>query len=246
VSILATELICYAPASIPTDDTSTTGGAIDLTRRPVFTQFTAGAKLALISDGTDVRVATIVGRDATGAVLTEAVTLTNAVEVLSVNTYERIQSVNLGATSGSRTVTLKQGTGGTTIATIPINEVGIFMMFQNAFSTTGTQTRHEKLFWKNTTATLTLTSSQVTLTADASALITIGVHTAINDTSTIANRLAVPGGISFVGVGTAQNVPGGGNLAATDKIGVWIRQSLAINQAAQKNSFTSQLSGNTT
>jgi hypothetical protein len=46
-------------------------------------------------------------------------------------------------------------------------------------------------------------------------------------------------------VGTAQAIPGGGNLAAGITIGVWVRQSLASNDAAQKNSFTTQLAGNT-
>lgn len=246
MSIVATDLIAYSVASIPTDDVSTTGGAIDITRRPVFTQFTSNAVVALISDGTDVRVATIVGRDATGAVVTENVTLTNAVEVLSVNTYERIQSINLASSSGTRTVTVKQGSGGTTVTTIPINEVGFHMMFQNAASAVATQTRYEKMFWKNTNATLTLTSSTMTLTVDASTKINIGIETSLGGTDTVTNRLTAPSGPTYVGVGTAQALPSSGNLAAGSTIAVWVRQSLASNDVAQKNSFTTQLAGNTT
>ena len=121
MSITAAELILYGVASIPIDDASTTGGAIDLTVRPVFTQFGSSAKLSLTSDGTDTRLVDVVGRLASGAIATETVTLTNAVEVLSVNTYERIESVKAQTTSASRTVTLKQGAGGSTIATIPVN-----------------------------------------------------------------------------------------------------------------------------
>jgi hypothetical protein len=245
MSIIAAELIAFSVASIPTDDTSTSGGAIDATRRPVFTQFTSNAVVSLISDGTDVRVVTITGRDATGAVVTENVTLTNAVEVLSVNTYERIQSVNVASSSGTRTITVKQGAGGSTVTTIPINEVGFHMMFQNAASAAGTQVRHEKMFWKNTNSTLTLTTSTMTLTVDASTKINIGVETSTGGTTSVANRLAVPANPTFVGVGTAQAIPGGGNLAAAATIGVWVRQSLASNDAAQKNSFTTQLAGNT-
>jgi hypothetical protein len=246
MSIVAAELIAYGPASIATDDVSTTGGAIDATRRPVFTQFSSGAKLSLTSDGADARNVTIVGRDATGAVLTETVALNGTSEVLSTNTYERIQSVNAASSSGSRTVTLKQGTGGSTIATIPVNEVGVFMMFQNSFSTGSPQVRYEKLFWKNTNGSLTLTSSTMTLTADPATIMQIGTHTSVDDTATIANRLAVPAGVSFVGLNTAQNIPGGGNLASGSKIGIWIQQTLASNAAAQKNTFTTQLQGNTT
>ena len=149
MSIIAAELIAFSVASIPIDDASTSGGAIDATRRPVFTQFTSNAVVALISDGTDVRVVTLTGRDATGAVVTENVTLTNAVEVLGLLTFERLQSVNVASSSGTRTITVKQGSGGSTVTTIPINEVGFHMMFQNAASAVATQTRYEKMFWKN-------------------------------------------------------------------------------------------------
>lgn len=246
MSIVATDLIAYSVASIPTDDGSTSGGAIDATRRPVFTQLTSNAVISLTSDGTDTRNVTITGRDATGAVVSETVALTSAVEVLSVNTYERIQSINIASSSGTRTVTVKQGSGGSVITTIPINEVGFHMMFQNAASAASTQVRHEKIFWKNTNGSLTLTSSQVTLTADPSAKINIGIETSTGGTTSVANRLAVPSNPTFVGVGVAQSIPSGGNLAAGVSIGVWIRQSLAINDAAQKNSFTTSLSGSTT
>jgi exosome complex RNA-binding protein Csl4 len=245
MSIVAGELIAYSVASIPTDDVSTSGGAIDATRRPVFTQLTSNAVIALISDGTDVRVVTLTGRDATGAVVTENVTLTNGTEVLGLLTFERLQSVNVASSSGTRTITVKQGSGGSTITTIPINEVGFHMMFQNAASAAGTQVRHEKMFWKNTNATLTLTTSTMTLTVDASTKINLGVETSTGGTTSVANRLAVPSNPTFVGVGTAQAIPSGGNLAAAATIGVWIRQSLASNDAAQKNSFTTQLAGNT-
>ena len=245
MSITAAELICYGVASIPTDDVSTSGGAIDATRRPVFTQFTSAAKLSLTSSGADTRNVTIKGRDATGAIISEVVALTGTSEVLSVNTYERIQSVNI-ASSNSNTVTLKQGSGGTTIATIPANEIGVYMMFQNSFSTSGTQTRYEKLFWKNTDGTLTLTSSTMTLTADPSSKINIGIESAEGDTISVANRLAVPSNPTFVGTSTAQSLPSSGNLASAAAIGVWIKQTLGSGDAALKSTFTTQLAGNST
>src|SRR3954463_12351177 len=98
MSIVATDLIFYSCASVPTDDASLTGGAIDATMRVGGTQLSSAAKLALISDGADTRSVDIVGRLASGAVATETVVLTNAVEVLSVNTYERFLSVKAQTT----------------------------------------------------------------------------------------------------------------------------------------------------
>jgi hypothetical protein len=245
MSIVASELIFYSSASVPTDDTSTTGGAIDATMRVGLTQFSASAKLALISDGADTRNVDIVGRLASGVVASETVALTNAVEVLSANTYERILSIKAQTTSGTRVVTCKQGSGGSTVATIPLNEKGVHIQFQKSTSESGTAVRYEKQFGKNTNGTNSLLGANVTLTADPQAVIQIGLATAVNGSTTTTNRKTAPAGISFVDDGVAQNVPGT-DLAATDAIGVWIQQTLAANAAAAKSTFTLQLAGSTT
>jgi hypothetical protein len=245
VSITAAELIAYSVASIPTDDVSTTGGAIDATKRPVFTQIASAEKLKFTSSAADTRTVTIVGRDSTGASITENVTLNGTTPVVSTLTYERILSVIAGTTNGN-TVTVVGNTSTTTFGTIPPSEVGFHMMFQNSFSTSSTQTRYEKMFWKNTDSTLTLTSSTMTLTADPSTLMNMGIETSLNGTDTVTNRFTAPSGPTFVGTSTAQNLPSSGNLAAAATIAVWMKQSLGANAAAQKNNFTTQLAGNTT
>lgn len=242
MSIASTDLIFYSSASVPLDDVSTTGGAIDLTSRVSLTQFTAGAKLALISDGADVRNVTIVGRDATGAIITETFALTNAVEVLSANTYERIHSIVLSATSGTRTVTAKQGSGGTTVTTIVPTETTRHIQFQRSSSGPSTTVRYEKQFAKNTHGTLSLLTALVTLTADPATKIFIGLAPAVNGTTSVANRLTAPSPVTFVDDNVAQGVPGT-DLAAGSAIGTWIQQTLAANDAAQKSTFTLQLSG---
>lgn len=245
MSIASTDLILYGPASTPEDDTSTEGGAIDATRRPEFTQFSGSAVLSMISDGADTRNITIEGRLVTGVYDTEVVALTGAVEVLSTKTWERILRVTAASTSASRTITLKQGAAGTTIATIPVNEKEVYALFINSASDPSViKIRYEKVFWKNTHGTLTLTTSTVTLTADPSAKIFIGLATSVNDTGTVTDRTTAPGGVSFVDDSVAQSVPGGGNLAAGDRIGVWVRQTLAAGNAALKTTFTTQLAGN--
>lgn len=84
--------------------------------------FGATANVALISDGADVRVATLFGLSGAGLPQTETVTLTGAVEVLSALTYSVLYGCGLSAISASRTVTVKQGSGGTTRGTIGINK----------------------------------------------------------------------------------------------------------------------------
>jgi hypothetical protein len=114
--ITSSELILYNSANMPTDDTSTSGGAIDAQRRPVFTQMTANAQIALVSSGADTRQVTVMGRKPDGTLVTENVTLNGTTEVLTTNTYERLLRATASATHASNTITLKQGSGGSAMA----------------------------------------------------------------------------------------------------------------------------------
>lgn len=90
------------------------------------TAWSTAAKVALISDTVgDVRIATIFGMDNSGTPVptTETVTLTGTTEVLSVATYSKVWAVFLSAIDAAKGVTVKQGTGGTTRGTIPLNKL---------------------------------------------------------------------------------------------------------------------------
>ena len=244
MAITSAELIAYGAASRPEDDVSTAGGAIDLTDRPNLAQFDANAVAYVESDGADVRVATVYGRDAAGALQSDPITLNGAAPVAGAVTFERILRVTLAATDGARTVLVKQGSGGTTRATILPDEQGSFAMFIASQSEAGATTRFEKIFWKNTNGTSTLSSAEIELTADPSSKIRIGLETTVDDTVTITNRETTPANPTFVDDSVAQSVPGG-ELAAGEAIGVWIEFSLTAGNAALKTSFTTQLSGTT-
>jgi len=244
MSITAAELIAYGSAARPEDDVSTSGGAIDLLNRPEMTQLTANSVIAAVSDGADVRTLTVTGRLATGAVDTEVLSLTGAVEVVGAKTFERILKLVLSGTDGARTVTVTQGSAGPTRATIGPNETSRNGMFLKSASEASPTQRYEKFFWKNTNASLTLNDAEVELTADPAAKIKIGLATAKGDSGSVANRKTAPGGVSFVDDGVAISVPTT-VLAAAEAIGTWIEQSLIADDAAQKTTFTSQLSGTT-
>ena len=240
--IAATDLIAYGSASRPSDDTSTTGGAIDTADRPDFTQLTANAVIAVVSDGADTRTVTVEGRNAAGAIDTEALVLNGATEVVGAKTFERILTLTLSATSGTRTVTVKQGSGGATRATIGINETSRTAFFRRSASEAGITIRYEKLFWKNAHATLTLNSASLKLTADPDARIRMGGAPSVNDTATVTNRKTAPASVTFVDDNVAQGVAGG-VLAAADRIGTWIEANLPASDAAHRTTFTTELSG---
>lgn len=252
MSILATDLLVFCALNRPTDDTSTGGGAISDTSaaatankgvRPNFTQISANAAMSLTSTAAgDTGTATVNGRAATGATNSEAIVMTGTTEKTGATTFERWLDCTLSAVAVG-TITIKQGTGGTTRYTIPIGEVGFSALFKRSASGAGILIRYDKIFWKNTHATLTLNSPVITLTADPDARIRVGVHTAINDTATIANRVTAPAGVTFVDDSVAQNSPAA--LAASDKLGVWIEENLPANDPAHRTTFTVQLAGTT-
>lgn len=239
--IAATDLIAFGAASRPEDDVAASGGAIDLTDRPVFTQLTANSVIAVVSDGADTRVVTIAGRNAAGARVTEALTLNGATEVVGTTTFERILKVTVGAADAARTITVKQGSAGPTRATIPINEIGVFALFIESASETAATTRFEKTFWKNIHASLTLNSAQVRLAADPAAKIRHGVVAAKNDSTSVANRKTSPG-VTFADDNIDQAVPGN-TLEAASAIGVWWELALGISDAPVRNTFTSRVTG---
>lgn len=86
--------------------------------------FAADALAALVSDGTDTRTVTLFGLDDSGTPVptTENVVLTSASEVLSSTTWSSLWGFYVDNTDGSRTVTLKEGSGGTTRGTIGPNK----------------------------------------------------------------------------------------------------------------------------
>ena len=245
--IVASDLLRFSSANEPTDDTSTTGGARSTTSRPELTQLSANAVIAAVSDGADTRNLTIVARKADGSVVQETKALTGATEILfnTISTVERIESATLSATDAARTVTIKQGSGGATLATITPNETTRHIRFRLSASAGTQQIRYEKDFWRNNHATLALLSAQLKLTADPASKIRIGVETATGGSTSITNRKTAPAGITFVDDNVAAAVPGGSLGALTD-IGCWIEQTLAISDAPQKSTYTVQLDGQTT
>lgn len=96
------------------------------------TAWSAPAKVSLTSDGVDARVATVVGLDGAGLPISEDVPLTGLTEVLTAATFSKVHHTRLASTSGTRTVTVRQGTGGTTRGTIGPNEIVCWLWYAAA------------------------------------------------------------------------------------------------------------------
>jgi hypothetical protein len=98
--------------------------------------FSAPAKVALVSDGADTRDVDVIGL-VSGVPTLETVTLSGTDEVLSTNTFDDAPYALHTTVSASRTVAVKEGTGGTTRGTIGIGTTNCFLWITAASKSVG-------------------------------------------------------------------------------------------------------------
>ncbi len=245
--IVADDLVAYNSLNRPEDDVTLTGGGRDPDVRPDFVQLAADDDIEVVSDnaGDTTQVVTVDGRDATGAFVTATATLNGTTPVIlsPATQFERVLSISMDSDAVG-IVTVRRSVAGALIFDIPVGERGSAAFFINSASAAGAVTRHEKFFWRNAHATLTLSAAQVQLTADPANRIRVATETAKDDVTTVANRLAVPAGVTFVDDSVQQSVPGNQLEALTD-IGIWVEQALLAADAPIKDTFTHELAGTT-
>lgn len=226
MALVAADFVFHGAANRPGDDSSQSGGAIDLLARPIFTQFTAPDVVAFVSSGGDTRTITVVGRNTSGLLTTENIALNGTSEVTTVGTFERVLTLTANIINAARTITARQGASGPTFATIAPSETVRYAFFQESFSENTISLRHEKLFCKNTHGILTLNQAALQLTADPLAKYRIGAAPSVDDTGSIANRKVFPPSVTFVDDNIDAPVPGG-VLGPGKAIGMWVEQRLS-------------------
>lgn len=246
MSVVASDLVLFHAATQSDTDVGAVGGAIDLLRRPDFTQVTAADTVEVISNNAgDTQNCTIEARKADGTVVSETLALTGVTAKIFAGNgaIDRILKVEL-ASNAVGTITVRKSVAGATFRVIPAGERGFSMvMRKGASSTSGPINYFAKTFWKNTNGANALLGASISESADPSAVMTHGVATAVNDSGTTATRQTAPGGVTIDG--TAKTIPGT-DLAAGAAIGVWLQMSLATNNAAIRSTYTSAISGSTT
>ncbi len=116
--------------------------------------------------------------------------------------------------------------------------------FYNAVAPdSGTRKYYEKVFFKNTHATLSLTESKIKKTSDPSGKIGFALETALNGSGTNGanNRQVAPAGLTFDS--SDKSVANNGNHTAGTGQGVWLELTLLATDPALKSSYTIQESG---
>ncbi len=251
MSVTAAELIVYGSANMPEANATTSGGAIDTAVKMLFTDISATDGVEFVSsNGADTMNITVTGRNAAGAIVAETVALTGTSPTTSTTaTFERILKVVLASTAAG-TVTVRKASDNVTIGTLEAGITSLRRLFYDAAAdATGGSSRsfYEKVFVKNTNGTTTLTNAQIAEQADPTGNITFDLEDAVDDTNSVADRLnTVPAGMLGSFDNTTKTVPGGGNLAAGSRIGVWVKLTLAAGTAAAKSTWTLRTTGTTT
>lgn len=240
------DLKLYASLNRPADDVSVSGGGVDVNCILDITQMSANDQLRAVSDNAaDTMNLIISGRSPGGEIITETLPLTGLTPVVFTLTFERFISAQL-ASAAAGNVTIERNAGpNDDVVILPAGKTDASVLFVDLTSEAAATTRFEKDFWQNEHATLSLINAAIELTADPSANIRIGVVAAKNDTTSIVNRKAVPGGVTFTDDGVSQSVPTG-SLAAGESIGIWAEMSLGVSAAPLKTSFTTQIAGQST
>lgn len=244
MSIVASDLVAYCSANMPNDDTSTSGGAIDPLRRIDFTQLAANDTIqALSSSGADTMNLTVTGRKTDGSVASETIALNGVTPINFANTYERIIKAEL-ASAPAGSVTVRRTTGPVTIRVIPAGERGFLAIFRQLASDPVSQKDYYcAFFWKNTNGSLALTASYIKENSDPVNRVTHALAVALDDSTSVANRITAPGGLTFDDAD--KNVPNSQNLSAGSAIKVWLRLRLPGGDAANKATYTSEIDGQT-
>lgn len=100
MSVWPQEVIVYGSADMPEADGVTIGGAPDLTKRISFSDLASATQMDVVSSSASDTLTKIIfaGRNASGIIQTETLTLTGTTKVTSTNTYARLL---YGALSGA-------------------------------------------------------------------------------------------------------------------------------------------------
>ncbi len=245
------DILVFCAENMPEDNSSTSGGSMSTTIKAIFTDIAATDSVKIVSSNAadTSQVVTIVGRDASGAIVQEDLNLNGTtLSAATSQTFERILKIEMDS-SALGTVTVSRNTGGTTIATLEPGLLGCRRLFYNSSAdASGGSSRsyYEKVFIYNSHNTLSVTSAVVIEESDPSTLIEFDLESSKDGNNSVTNRLNnAPTSMLGSFSNSNKSVPSG-SLGPSEGIGVWLRMVLPAGQSPSKNTYNLKLTGTTT
>ncbi|MEW6115674.1 MAG: hypothetical protein AB1553_02080 [Nitrospirota bacterium] len=247
MAIQASDIKVYGSASMPDDDAATNiGGAINTGIKVEFTDIAPAGQVEMFSSSAadTTQQVTITGRNAAGEIVTETKNLNGTTVVAFTTTFERILKIVMSAVAVG-TITVRESVGAEVLITIEPGITQVRKVFYNAVAPSeGSIDFYEKIFFKNTHASLTLTEAKISEYADPSGKITFALENALDGTDTNGvgnNRYVAPAGYTFNN--TEKNVANSGNHTAEKAQGVWLKLTLTSTDEPTKTTYTLRESG---
>lgn len=242
MAIANSDIRFWFPHQNPFSDTASARGVIRNTAHasgaisPIFTAKLASASIIeILSDGADTRSITIKGRLATGAYYEETIVLNGATVVQTAQALLWLISVELSATSATRTVTVRHGSSDSTVLTLPPLYIQKRVLFPNAYSDpTNALDRYELIYVDNISAQAAV-GFGLKIKTDPSSRHGLGVAPATGDIAEVTTgepRKSAPSSVTFVTDGSVVTLPSGASLNASAHWGFYVRQSLPGGAAA--------------
>lgn len=249
MAVTSSDLVLYASANMPLNDSTTSGGAIDSGVRVTFTDPSSAAQLIIFSSSASDTSQTLAlkGRNPAGSIITESMSLDGTTNVTSSNTFERVLTAELSDVGvGNITVS---GNGVNKIAEIPIGESGFLRPFYDATADVSTsKALYEKIFVKNNNTSSTLDGATLIPVASTglASQITYGIENGKASPQSVTDRTTAPTGVDSFGSGASGVYPNGtGILSAYDYQGFWLKLSIDANNSSINSFYEIQVSGTT-
>ena len=245
--LAASDIQWWAASVFPIDDSiQNIGGGIDLTKKIIFTRLGTLSTLEMLSSdaGDTTQTVTVYYLDAAGVLQSDTKTL-NGVSVVAFtgNMLTFLRCVKSAGTTG--TVTIRKASAGATIVTLEPTVLGAQMPHYNPLIDQSAEKVYvDKVFVKNTHATIALTLATLAIVADPQSTITFALEAALNGTGTNGagnNRQVLPSGFTFDT--TTKSLANGGILTAGAAQGFWIKKLLTAAKAPFDDTYTFRLGG---
>lgn len=241
MAIASSNLIFYASASKPMDDSSSVGGAIDLKTKILSTVEFEDQIEILSSSSLDVQKLYVYGRAKSGHRAVRVIDLLGTTVVRDRFHFDTILDLRL-TSDAVGTITIRKASTDVTFVSISAGSKGYTSFFKYSRSSEGqTRTRYDKCFLKNNHATDSLFNSSLYLSS-VDEDVEFGLDLSIDATLSSSNRLTSPSGITFSSDLT--NTPTA-NLANGKAIGIWLKQTLLKNSLPESNDLVIAVGGST-
>lgn len=219
--VSASDLVFYAAASKPLNDSDAGGGAIDL-KTKILTAIEFDDSVSVVSSSVlDAQRLTITGRARNGLPIQRSIALDGTTVVRDRFYFDIVTDVRLNSDAVG-TVTIKQFNSDTTFVSIAAGKRGWTSPFANAYPLERNNfERYDKVFLKNEHASVDLVLPAIKVSSEFE--MELGISAAVSDTLSIADRITSPADITF---SDADSYNSFATLAHGAHRGFWLKQIL--------------------